>query len=642
MRPFGCLVTILNTLDSLGKFDRKVDEGFLVGYSVSSGPTWLFDIDTLTKTMTYQPVTAGNQSNLVQNIDGDVAFNEKEPEFEGRKPESKVNVSPRSSAQSKKHDDKTKREAKGKKLEDITYSDDEDDVGPDADFNNLETSITITTQTKSMTRVAKEQGGISQINNDDFYTCMFACFLSQEEPKRVHQALKDPSWIEGFEDPNYPDKVYKVVKALYGLHQDPKACLTDGKSTNTPTDIEKPLLKDLDGEDVDAHTYSSNQTVSGKDSSNPLMADNLPKIILYSAHNVALMKSWLVQKQTALGVNKPRSDEDRLELLELTVFLLPSDKKVGIKVSAVDLQVSAVMLILLFSIKYALTVNHNIYVSCIKQFWTSVAVKKVNDVTRLQALVDKKKVIITKATIRDALCLDDAEGIKCLSNEEIFTELARMGYEKPSTKLTFYKAFFSSQWKFLIHTILQCMSAKRTSWDEFSSSMASAVICLSTSRNFNFSKVGKGCSGVETPLFKGIIVKRRVDKGAAEVHVEDVSTAGVAAEGDVSAADDVVSTTVEEPYIPSSTPLTSPLQPSQDQPSTSQDAGISIDFLQNLMDTCKTLIRRVENLENDKIAQALKITKLKQRVKKLERRNKASKLLRLKKVGTAQRIETSC
>nr|GEW64898.1 Gag-Pol polyprotein [Tanacetum cinerariifolium] len=64
----------------------------------------------------------------------------------------------------------------------------------------------------------------------------------------------------------------------------------------------------------------------------------------------------------------------------------------------------------------------------------------------------------------------------------------RMGYEKPSTKLTFYKAFFSPQWKFLIHTILQCMSVKRTSWSEFSSFMASAVICLSTSRKFNFSK----------------------------------------------------------------------------------------------------------------------------------------------------------
>nr|GFB94617.1 xylulose kinase-1 [Tanacetum cinerariifolium] len=96
-------------------------------------------------------------------------------------------------------------------------------------------------------------------------------------------------------------------------------------------------------------------------------------------------------------------------------------------------------------IAYALTVNPTIYVSFIKQFWRTVAVKSSNDVTRLQALVNKKKVVVTEAAIRDTLHLDDAEGVDCLPNEEIFTELARMGYEKPYTKLTFYKDFFSSQ-----------------------------------------------------------------------------------------------------------------------------------------------------------------------------------------------------
>nr|GEZ17076.1 xylulose kinase-1 [Tanacetum cinerariifolium] len=95
-------------------------------------------------------------------------------------------------------------------------------------------------------------------------------------------------------------------------------------------------------------------------------------------------------------------------------------------------------------IAYALTVNPTIYESCIKQFWNTVAVKQSNDVTRLQDLADKKKLVVTEATIRDALHLDDAEGVDCLPSEEIFTALARMGYEKPSTKLTFYKAFFSS------------------------------------------------------------------------------------------------------------------------------------------------------------------------------------------------------
>nr|GEU54405.1 hypothetical protein [Tanacetum cinerariifolium] len=204
-------------------------------------------------------------------------------------------------------------------------------------------------------------------------------------------------------------------------------------------------------------------------------------------------------------------------------------------------------------------------------------------------------------------------------------ELARMGYEKPSTKLTFYKAFFSSQWKFLIHTILQCMSAKRTSWNEFSSLMASVVICLSSGKKFNFSKyifdslvrnvdslskfymyprflqlmirkqvgdlsthttkytspaltqkvftnmrrVGKGFSEVETPLFEGMLVAREVEEGDADEIVANVN-ADDTTEGDVSAANDEVPTANEEPSIPSPIPPTPPPQPSQDIPSTSQ------------------------------------------------------------------------
>nr|GEY86393.1 hypothetical protein [Tanacetum cinerariifolium] len=125
-----------------------------------------------------------------------------------------------------------------------------------------------------------------------------------------------------------------------------------------------------------------------------------------------------------------------------------------------------------------------------------------------------------------------------------------------------------------------------------------------------------------------------------------VQSIKVATKGVVSAADDVVPTADEEPSIPSPRLPTSPPQPSQDVPSTSQvqltppqspqiqpqspqpqpqpsqDAGLPMDLLQNLMDTCTTLSRRVEHLEQDKVAQALEITKLKQRVKKLERRNK--------------------
>ncbi|GJU66769.1 hypothetical protein Tco_1253028 [Tanacetum coccineum] len=103
MRPFGCSVTILNTLDHLGKFKGKADEGFLVGYSVNSkafrvyntrtkkveenlhikflenkpnvagsGPEWLFDIDSMTKSMNYELVFTGNQTNDCAGIETNV------------------------------------------------------------------------------------------------------------------------------------------------------------------------------------------------------------------------------------------------------------------------------------------------------------------------------------------------------------------------------------------------------------------------------------------------------------------------------------------------------------------------------------------------------------------------------------------
>ncbi|GJW48557.1 hypothetical protein Tco_0080203 [Tanacetum coccineum] len=91
-------------------------------------------------------------------------------------------------------------------------------------------------------------------------------------------------------------------------------------------------------------------------------------------------------------------------------------------------------------------------------------VRTVNGEVQLQALVDGKKIIVTEASVRRDLQLNDEE------------------------ELTFYKAFFSPQWKFLIHTILQCLSAKTTLWNEFSNTMASAIIYLATNQKFNFSK----------------------------------------------------------------------------------------------------------------------------------------------------------
>nr|GEU54579.1 hypothetical protein [Tanacetum cinerariifolium] len=502
-------------------------------------------------------------------------------------------------------------------MEDIAYSDHEN-VGAEANFNNLETSITVSpipttrthkahpisqiignlssaTQTRSMTRVINDQGGLSQIFNDDFHTCMFACFLSQEEPKRkvwilvdlphgkraigtkwVYRNKKDEKGIVfrnkarlvaqrhtqeegidyeevfapvarieairlflayasfmgfmvyqmdvksaflygtieeevyvcqplGFEDLDHPDKVYKVVKALCGLHQAPRAWYEN---------MANYLLEN------GFHRGKIDKTLFiKKQKGDILLVQIYVDDIIFGSTNKDLCKSFEKLMKDKFQMSSMR---------ELTFFWVfsKSDASEGFN-QIIDFLNGSY-------IEYALTVNPTIYVSCIKQFWKIVAVKSSNDVTRLQALVDKKKVVVTEAAIRDALHLDNAEGVDCLPNEEIFTELARMGYKKPSTKLTFYKAFFSSHWK------------------------------------------------VDTPLFEGMLVAREHEEHG---DVKEQGNADNAADEPVTAA-------------------------SEDDVEVDQD---------------------------------LKIIKLKRRVKKLERdyKVKTLNLKRLRKVGTSQRVDTS-
>nr|GEU71386.1 putative ribonuclease H-like domain-containing protein [Tanacetum cinerariifolium] len=465
-----------------------------------------------------------------------------------------------------------------------------DDEGVVTDFNNLETSVNVSPTpitrihtTHPKTQILRDPMSVVQIrskvkkntkahalvsyiqkqqrnNYKDFQHCLFACFLSQIEPKKISQALEDDSWIDAMQeellqihkvwiradlpfgkkaigtkwvyrnkkdkkevvvrnkarlvaqrhrqeegidydevftpvarikaiwiflafasymdfidyqidvksaflygtvdeevyvtqppgsvDPKFPNKVYKVVKALYGLHQAPRACV---KTTTTPIETQKPLIKDEQAVDVDVHLYRSmigslmylttsrpeimfanpvfhsktkrieiqhhfirdayekkliqvlkihtndnvadlltkvfdvsskelaspKQTALGKDESNPFLVDSLLKTIWLSMHHVIEMKHWLFQSKQ---------------------LLYQFDENDGIRVTAGDLKLLLLCILLLLN-----------------------------------------KVVITEYIICKDLRLDDADGVECLPTEEIFAELARMGYEKPPPKLTFYK-----------------------------------------------------------------------------------------------------------------------------------------------------------------------------------------------------------
>ncbi|GJZ84748.1 putative ribonuclease H-like domain-containing protein [Tanacetum coccineum] len=309
------------------------------------------------------------------------------------------------------------------------------------------------------------------------------------------------------------------------------------------------------------------------------------------------------------------------------------------------------------SIKYALTVNPTIYESCIKQLWATAKAKTVNGECQIQALVDTKKVIITEKNVRSDHMLEDAEGTECLPNDVIFEQLTLMGYENLTQKLTFYKAYFSSQWKFLIHIILQCLSAKTTSWNEFSSTMKSAIICLATNQKFNFSmyifdNMMKNLEGevkfVMYPRFVQVFLDKQVEGMSKHkrIYVTPSHTkkifANMKREGKgfsgritslfktmmVQAPEDMEATNKE----PISTPSCDPPQSGEDRLQ-----------LTELMILCTKLQKHVLDLEEAKTAQAKEIASLKKRVKQLEKKRKSrtSGLKRLRKIYSSNRVESS-
>ncbi|GJR35113.1 hypothetical protein Tco_1210797 [Tanacetum coccineum] len=141
------------------------------------------------------------------------------------------------------------------------------------------------------------------------------------------------------------------------------------------------------------------------------------------------------------------------------------------------------------SIHYALTVSPVVSTTFVEQFWMSAKSKIINNVRYITAKVAGKPVNISEASIRSDLLFDDADGIDSLHNQAIFDAIQLMGYEGDLTVLTFNKALFSPQWRFLFHTMNHCISSKSTSWDQIPTNIATAVICLATNQKYNFSKL---------------------------------------------------------------------------------------------------------------------------------------------------------
>ncbi|GKB38745.1 putative ribonuclease H-like domain-containing protein [Tanacetum coccineum] len=719
------------------------------------------------------------------------------------------------------------------------FSKDDEDDSAEADMNNLDTTIQVSpilttrihkdhpldqvigdlqsaTQTRKMSKNLEEHGFVSTIqqrtNHKDLQNCLFACFLSQEEPKKVIHALKDPSWIEamqeellqfklqevwtlvdlpngkraigskwvfrnkkdergivirnkarlvaqgytqeegidydevfapiarieairlflayasfkdfmvyqmdvksaflygkieeevyvcqppGFEDPDFPDRVYKVEKALYGLHQAPRAWyetlstylldngfqrgkidktlfikrhkgdillmssmgeltfflglqvqqkkdgifisqdkyvveilkkfrFTEVKTTSTPMETQKPLLKDEDGEEVDVHMYRS----------------MIGSLMYLTSSRPDIM--FVVCACARYQVNPKVS---HLHVVKRIFKHLKGQPKLG-------------LWYLKDSLFNLVACTDSDYAGASLDMKSTTRGKTVNGEVQLQALVDGKKIIITKSNVRRDLQLEDAEGVDCLPNATIFEQLALMGVRV---------VFLDKQ--------LEWMSNHNRIY-----------VTPSPTKNIfrNIRRVEKGFSRRETPLFPTMVVHNQEEMGEGSTIPTDphhtptfikpssqpkktqkprrpkkkdtqVPQSSVPSDN---VADEAIYKELDDSLVRAATTASS-LEAEQDSsniiktrskatPNEAGSQGTTLGGgpsgedslkLQELMALCTTLQTSVLDLETTKTTQANEIASLKRRVK-LERRNspRTHKLKRLYKVSLTARVESS-
>ncbi|GJS35071.1 putative ribonuclease H-like domain-containing protein [Tanacetum coccineum] len=598
-------------------------------------------------------------------------------------------------------------------LDDYSIFEYDEDVGAEADMNNLDTTIQVSpiptirihkdyplnqligdlqsaTQTRNMSKNLEEYEFVSntlkqRTNHKDLQNCLFACFLSQEEPRKIEEEVYVCQPL-GFEDLDFSDRVYKVEKTLYRLHQAPRAwyetlstypldngfqrgkidntlfikrckgaillvqvyvddiifgstkkeiCIAfkkfiEVKTASTPIETQKPLLKDKDGEEVDVHMYRSMiGSLMYLTSSRPEIMFAVCACARYQVnpkvshlHDVKRIFRYL-KGQPKLDLWYPKD----------TPFDLVAYTDSDYAGASLDRK------------------------STTGDFLTKAFdAKNVNEEVQLQALVDGKKIIITESIMRRDLQLEDAEGVDCLPNATIFEQLTLMGL-------------------------------KTSAWNEFSGTMASAIICLAINQKFNFSKyifesmvknldnagkflmyprfvqvfldkqvdgkashkriyiapshtkkifgnmrrVGKGFSGRETPLFQTMVAQDQAEMGKGEAINEEMDDSLVRAVTTASSLE----AEQDSGNIDKTQSKATPNEPSSSGTSSggyTLQSGEDSLKLQELMALCITLQSRVLALETTKTTQANEIASFKRRVKKLERRNK-SRTHRLKRIA---------
>nr|GEW63034.1 hypothetical protein [Tanacetum cinerariifolium] len=384
-----------------------------------------------------------------------------------------------------------------------------------------------------------------------------------------------------FEDPHFPNKVYKVEKALYGLHQAHIAWI-DAQEVPLTFFLRLQVIQRDDrifiSQDKSMIGSLMYLTSSWHDIMFVVCACARFQVTPKVSHLHVVKRIFRYLKgQPKLGLWYPRDSPFDLEAFSDIVANSTTEAKyVAAANCCRQMKVNAA--------KHKLTTAGDVYTSCIEQFWATAKVKNVNGETHIQALVDKKKVIITEASIRRDLSSTMVSAIICLANNQkfdfskyIFDNMVK--HLDGGVKFLMYPGFVQ------VFLDNQVKGIDRHN--------AIFVISSHTKKVFaNMKREGNGFSGVVTHLFETMMVQDPKDMGEEEAK---------------------------------------------------NQGGNREKKLKFLHQVVRFIMRKVLDLEKAKTTQAVEISSLKKRVKKLERKknSRTSGLKRLRKVGTASRVESS-
>nr|GEX05265.1 uncharacterized mitochondrial protein AtMg00810-like [Tanacetum cinerariifolium] len=525
--------------DHLGKFDAKGDEGYFIGYSMSSkafrvfnnrtkrveknlhvdflenkpiekgaGLNWLFDIDSLTNSMNYVPVVvagtystnfSGTKDATSQDVKKDVSslryialsncgnsnitatstnpsadqieiltVETAIPTISSHVPTACLDDSPEPSSDTRLISKKVTSQDDTPSLDNILNLSNR--IHKDHPKSQIIGPVDTPVQTRTKSKKMEEQIYQMDVKSAFLYSTI-------DEEVYVMQPL-------GFQDPEFPARVYKVKKAMYGLHQAPRAWY-DVRSAKTPMDKENPWGKDETGKDVDLHLYRSMigslmyLTASRPNIMFDVCACARHQVTPKECHLHAVKRIFRYLKgHSKLGLWYPKESP-----FDLVAY---SDSDYGGATQDLKSTTGGCQFLAASGCGQVLWIQNQLLDYGIskpcealsKEITSSILllIETTDEGTKILATVDGKLRTISESSIRRNLKLNNEAGISTLPDAELFENLTLMGYNiLPNQKFTFQKGQFSHQWKYLIHTIMQCLSSKSTDFNEFISNIATVV-----------------------------------------------------------------------------------------------------------------------------------------------------------------------